>query len=158
MKRRIVAVIVEQWKLYLVVAGAVESHLIKCVGIGADVFRVTEALQVLKLCRLEGEQLPHLGLIGWIGIFPVGVQELRPEGSQAFIVGVSILRDDDLNAFRMTGGQPKANRGPVVLNVDGVFSDSLLVEEFVNAIGKVVERVGEVLGARGVTVAVPGSS
>src|SRR5260370_7014250 len=56
----------------------------------------------------------------------------------------------------MTGGQSKANGSPVVLNVDGVFSDSLLVEEVVNDIGKVVERVDELLGSRGVAVAVAG--
>src|SRR5271163_852355 len=56
----------------------------------------------------------------------------------------------------MSGGQAKANRGPVVLNIDGVFSNPLLVEEVVNNIGKVVERIGELFGSRGVTVAVAG--
>ena len=128
---RVGAVVVEERQLNRVVAGPVESGLIEGPSVGADVLLIADAFGVLELRRLQGQKLAHLGFGFRIAIVPVRNDVFRPEGSESFVVRVTVLRDDGLNAIRMSGGQTKTNRRAVVLDIDGISRYLELVEQVV---------------------------
>src|SRR5216684_8416252 len=102
---------------------------------------MSKSLQVLEFCCVQRQQLAHFGLVCWVGIVPVRIQELRPKWRQTLVVGVAVLRDDRLYAFGMPCCQPESHGCTVVLNVDRILRYALLVEKVIDGIREVVERV-----------------
>ena len=62
-KRRIATVVIEHLELNLLISGAVEQTLINVPIVGADCFRVTDAVGVLPLCGAGRQKEPQRFLV-----------------------------------------------------------------------------------------------
>ena len=116
---------------------------------------VSHAIFILPASRLrvdqEADGLPILR--GWIApVFFDGVPEL-PE---AFVVGVAILHDQRLDAFRMSQREAITDRCPVIHHVDRVPGESKFIDQRFHHVGQVFETVVKIIMTRHTALAEPG--
>ena len=86
----------------------------------------------------------------------VGEQRLHRVAEEPLHVGIAVLADDRRDAFGMAQRQPPAHRGAVVLDEDRVPLQAEVVQQRVDMVGEVVERVLELVDARHIGVAEAG--
>src|SRR5579871_5277901 len=133
-------VVEEDIQLNFIYARAREKCGVKCVGFGGDQQRIAYAIQVLIARGFVGDHgADGVAVLGsWVG--PVAAQ-VAPSVTQAFLVGVSILRDDGGYALGMRDSQTEADGCAVVEDVDGVLRQPERGYEGVDGFGHRVEGV-----------------
>src|SRR5579885_124044 len=152
----VVLVIVKESQLDKIISGPIKRHLVEGVAVGTDMLRIPESFSVLELRGFMSKQTPDLCFGLGILVLPVGDNELGPERTQPFLIGIPILRNDRLDAIGMFEKEAEANWSAVILDVDAVLCDADRVQKLVHNLCYVIECVGKLIGRRLVTVPIAG--
>ena len=112
-------VVPEQLQLDGVVVLAVQAELVELPGLGRDAVEPIGgyAVGVLPVRGFGGELFADAVLVGG-AVLGVGEQDV-PERGEAFQVGVAALGDQRGDPFGAPAGDPQADRGAVVVDVEG---------------------------------------
>src|SRR6185437_11003552 len=149
-QRRVGCVVAEQRELDRVVARPRKQREVALPGVRADQGLVGDAGDVLPAGHVEGQRRPD-GRFGLWCLLPLVVPHGLPEaGHEARVVAVAVLGDDRRDRARVREREPPADRGAVVVDVDGVARDPELGQEPGGQPAQGVERVREGVGRRGV--------
>ncbi len=135
------AVVVEEVKLDVLVAGAFQQRLVEVPRLRRDPLRVLCPDCILRPGRVEDQELPQPVPVLRAAarpVFPARHPEVR---LQALHVRVPILRDDGGHRAGARQGQPERHGGPVVEDVHGEAVDPQGVEECFGGVCQVREGV-----------------
>ncbi|EGX99514.1 hypothetical protein AZA_38179 [Nitrospirillum viridazoti Y2] len=143
----VAGVVQEQVQLDFVVARAAQQRMVQHIGLRGHRALIRHAVGVLPLGRLQRQQAADGVTVGLRGVPPISLDGV-PAVTQAFLIGVAVLRDDADHPLRPAQGQAVAGGGTVVEDVDRVTRQVQGVGEALHHLGQGIEGVIE-LAARG---------
>src|SRR5262249_58351362 len=97
---------------------------------------------VLPQRRLRAQEGPERLSVGVRRHFPVGSNGV-PAVAQPLFIGVTVLRDDRSDALGASHGEPEADRGAVVEDIDREALESDYLCKALDDAGDAVERIAE---------------
>jgi hypothetical protein len=114
--RDVRAVVVEEVELDPAALGPCQGGKIDDPVVGTDMLRVAHPLRVDPPGRVRHEEVAQrcLGFRGRSE--PVLLAQMVPEPAESLLVGVAVLDDEPVDALRVAGRNPKADRPAVVLD------------------------------------------
>ena len=141
-QRNIACIVEKQVELNLIIAGAGEQGAVEREGFGRNHCFVRNAVEVLGLGRFPSEEVPQGCSIARSGFFPVFLNRV-PALAQAFLVSITILRNDRGDSLWMRQSKTQSDGGSVIEYVDDVPMEADRLSEAINDIGEILERVSE---------------